>query len=231
MRLSVIAVCSFAMFIFSFFKNNKACEYAGSNIGYIQSQTKKAIATEDINMSKYFAYKALNAIAKSKSQLADCGCVHATELINESSTNLTNATKATSLPSAKLLLKKALDNAAGSLEALDEHDSHDSRYNNDVLAMNTKTSIAEKNSQKILDNKTLESKVDLVLEKFKESLDKVVATVDCKEALAFTQNVYNISEQELLKPDLSEGKKYYNLKTKEIAAKALERLGDCKNSH
>ncbi|MCK0146930.1 hypothetical protein MWU78_14835 [Arenibacter sp. F26102] len=228
MRLSVIAVCSFAMLIFSSFKNNKACEYAGSNIGYIQSQTEKAIATEDINMSKYFAYKALNAIVKSKSQLEDCGCDHAMELIHESSVNLTNATKATSLASAKILLKKALDNASGSLEALDEHDSHDSRYNNDVLAMNTKTSIAEKKSHQPLDNKTLENKVDIALEKFKVSLAKVVESVDCKEALAFTQNVYDICEQQLLKPNLSEGKKYYNLKTKEIAAKALERLGDCK---
>jgi hypothetical protein len=230
MRLSVLAVCSFlALFIFSSFKSNKACEYAGSNIGYIQSQTEKAIATEDINMSKYFAYKALNAIVKSKSQLEDCGCEHAMELIDESSVNLTNATKATSLPSVKILLKKALDNALGSKEALDEHGSHDSRYNNDVLAMNTKTSIAEKESHKPLDKNTLEIKVDIALEKFKESLDKVVESVDCKEATAFAQNVYNICEQQLMKPNLSEGKKYYNLKTKEIAANALKKLNGCVN--
>jgi hypothetical protein len=227
MRLSVLAVCFVAIFLFPSFKSNKACEYAGSNIGYIQSQTEKAIASEDINMSKYFAYKALNAIVKSKSQLEDCGCEHAMELILESSVNLTNATRATSLASAKILLSKALDNALGSIEALDEHDSHDSKYNNDVLAMNTKTSIAEKDSQKLLTNKTLESKVDIALEKFKVSLDKVVESVDCKEALAFTQNVYDICEQQLMKPNLSEGKKYYNLKTKEIAANALKKLGDC----
>ncbi|MCK0190190.1 hypothetical protein [Arenibacter sp. F20364] len=229
MRLSFIAFCSVAVFIFSSFKSNKACEYAGSNIGYIQSQTEKAIASEDINMSKYFAYKALNAIVKSKTQLEDCGCEHALELIHESSVNLTNATRATSLPSAKILLKKALDNALGSIEAIDEHDSHDSRYNNDVLAMNTKTSIAEKESHKPLDHITLENKVDIALEKFKKSLDKVVESVDCKEALAFTQNVYDICEQQLLKPNLSEGKKYYNLKTKEIAANALKKLSGCKN--
>lgn len=228
MRLYVITVCSLAMFIFSSFKNNKACEYAGSNLAYIQSQTEKAISTEDINMSKYFAYKALNAIVKSKSQLEDCGCEHAMELIHESSLNLTNATKAISMPSAKILLEKALDNATGSLEALDEHDSHDSRYNNNVLAMNTKTAIAAKKSEKLMDNKTLENKVDIALAKFKESLDKVVESVDCAEALAYTQNVFNICEQQLLNPRLSEGKKYYNLRTKEIASKALERLGDCK---
>ena len=229
MRLSVVAFCTVAMFIFSSFKSNKACKYAGSNIGYIQSQTEKAIASEDINMSKYFAYKALNAIVKSKAQLEACGCEHALELIHESSVNLTNATRATSLPSAKILLKKALDNAVGSIEAIDEHDSHDSRYNNDVLAMNTKTSIAEKESHKPLDHKTLENRVDIALEKFKKSLDKVVESVECKEALAFTQNVYDICEQQLMKPNLSEGKKYYNLKTKEIAANALKNLGGCKN--
>jgi len=133
------------------------------------------------------------------------------------------------LSSVKILLKKALDNALGSMEALDEHDSHDSRYNNDVLAMNTKTSIAEKKSHKPLDKNTLEIKVDIALEKFKESLDKVVESVDCKEATAFAQNVYNICEQQLMKPNLSEGKKYYNLKTKEIAANALKKLSGCKN--
>jgi len=228
MRPYIISLCALAMVIFSSFKNSKACEYAGSNIGYIQSQTEKAIATQDINMSKYFAYKALNAIVKSKSQLEDCGCEQAMELINESSVNLTNATRAISLPSVKILLKKALNNTYGSWEALDEHDSHDSRYNNDVLAMNTKTALDEKNSHIPLDNKTLENKVHIALEKFKASMDRVVETVDCKEALAFTQNVYNICEQQLLKPDLSEGKKYYNLKTKEIAAKAIEKLTDCK---
>ncbi|MDL5511625.1 hypothetical protein QSE00_07380 [Arenibacter sp. M-2] len=229
MRHSVIIVCSLALFIYSSFKSNKACEYAGSNIGYIQSQTEKAIATDDINISKYFAYKALNAIVKSKSQLEDCGCEHAMALIHESSVNLTNATRASSIPGVQILLKKALDNALGSMEALNEHDSHDSRYNNDVLAMNTKTSIAAKESLKPVDTNTLEIKVNIALEKFKESLDKVVETVDCKEATAFAQNVYNNCEQQLLKSNLSAGKKYYNLKTKEIAANALKKLNGCRN--
>lgn len=228
MRLSVITVCFVAGFMLTSFKSNHACEYAGSNIGYIQSQTEKAMATEDINMSKYFVYKALNAIEKSKSQLEDCGCRHAMGLIHESSVNLVNATKATTLSGSKILLKKALDMVAGSLEALDGHDSHNSRYSDDILAVNTKTSIKEKNKN-LLDKKVVEKKIDVSLEKFRESLDKVVESVDCKEALAFTQNIYRICEQQLLRPDLSESKKYYNLKTKEIASKALERLEGCKN--
>ncbi|MCM4165751.1 MULTISPECIES: hypothetical protein [unclassified Arenibacter] len=229
MRLSVITVYFVAGFVLTSFKGNQACEYAGSNIGYIQSQTEKALATEDINMSKYFAYKALNAIVKSKSQLEDCGCEHAIGLIHESAINLTNATGATSMPSVKILLKKALDNTLGGLEALNDHDSHNSRYNNDVLAMNTKTSMAEKELHDPLDKNSLETKVDIALEKFRKSLDKVVETVDCKEAKSFTQNVYRNCEKELMKPDLSEGKKYYNLKTKEIAANALKKLGNCQD--
>lgn len=229
MRIFLITVRFVAVFVLTSFKSNQACEYAGSNIGYIQSQTEKAIATEDINMSKYFAYKALNAIVKSKSQLEHCGCEHAIGLIQESAINLTNATGATSMPSVKILLKKALDNTLGSLEALNDHDSHNSRYNNDVLSMNTKTSMAEKEFHDPLAKNNLETKVDIALEKFKESLNKVVETVDCKEAKAFTQNVYRICEQQLMKPNLSEGKKYYNLKTKEIAANALKKLGNCKN--
>ena len=62
------------VFLFSSFKVDKACEYAGSNINYVKTQTEKAIAVDDINQARYFAYKALNAIEKSKNQLKECGC-------------------------------------------------------------------------------------------------------------------------------------------------------------
>ena len=65
------------------------------------------------------------------------------------------------------------------------------------------------------------------MEKYRESLDKIVNSVDCKEARAFAEKIYTHCEQQLLKPNLTEGKKYYNLKTKDITLEALNKLKQC----
>lgn len=214
--------------LFSSFKVDKACEYAGSNINYVKTQTEKAIAVDDINQARYFAYKALNAIEKSKSQLKECGCEYAAESIAEGLSNLKLATIATSLNSTRILLKRALENTLGGLESLEEHELHNSKYGSNLLAMNTIVAKKEKTSMKKPGKIEFERKIDLALEKYRESLNKIVNTVDCKEARAFAENIYSHCEQQLLLPNLSEGKKYYNLKTKDITAAALQKLNDCK---
>ena len=214
--------------LFSSFKVDEACEYAGSNINYVKTQTEKAIAVDDINQARYFAYKALNAIDKSKNQLKECGCEYAAESIAEGLSNLKLAIKATSLNSTRILLNRALENTLGGLESLEEHELHDSKYGSNLLAMNTIVAKKEKASMKKPGKKELERKIDLSLEKYKESLNKIVNSVDCKEARAFAENIYSHCEQQLLLPNLTEGKKYYNLKTKDITAAALQKLNDCK---
>ena len=216
------------VFLFSSFKVDKACEYAGSNINYVKTQTEKAIAVDDINQARYLTYKALNAIEKSKNQLMECGCEYATENITESLSNLKLATKATSLNSTRILLNRALENTLGGLESLAEHELHDSKYGSNLLAMNTVVDKKEKTSKKKPGKKEFERKIDVSLEKYRESLNKIVNTVDCIEARAFAENIYLHCEQQLLLPNLTEGKKYYNLKTKDITAAALKRLNDCK---
>lgn len=216
------------VFLFSSFKIDKACDYAGSNINYVKTQTEKAIAVDDINQARYFAYKALNAIEKSKNQLMECGCEYATDNITEGLSNLKLATKATSLNSTRILLNRALENTLGGLESLAGHELHDSKYGSNLLAMNTIVAKKEKTSMKIPDKMEFERKIDVSLEKYRESLNKIVNSVDCKEAKAFAENIYSNCEQQLLNPNLTEGKKYYNLKTKEITAEALEKLNKCK---
>ncbi len=216
------------VFLFSSFKVDKACEYAGSNINYVKTQTEKAIAVDDINQARYFAYKALNAIEKSKNQLKECGCEYATDNITEGLLNLKFATKATSLNSTRILLNRALENTLGGLESLAEHDLHDSKYGSNLLAMNTIVAKKELTSMKKPGKMEFERKIDISLEKYRESLNKIVNSVDCKEARAFAENIYSNCEQQLLNPNLTEGKKYYNLKTKEITAEALEKLNKCK---
>ncbi len=225
-------ICTMLMFLVLFsmssFDMSKACEYAGSNIGYIKSQTERALAAEDINTSRFFAYKALNAIEKSKEQIEACGCDYAKESIYEGLDNLKKATRVTSLNSAKILLSRALDNSSGSLEAVREHDEHQvGLYSNDILVMNTKNAEKEKLSMVIPVGKELERKIDLSLVNYQNSLNEVVNSVECQEAYEFASKIYAHCEQELLKPNLSEAKKYFNLRTQQITAIALDKLKDC----
>ncbi|MBT8299108.1 MAG: hypothetical protein HKP42_02180 [Maribacter sp.] len=216
------------VFLFSSFKVDKACEYAGSNINFVKTQTEKAIAVDDINQARYFAYKALNAIEKSKNQLMECGCEYAKENITEGLSNLKLAIKATALNSTRILLNRALENTIGSLESLAEHELHDSKYGSNLLAMNTIVAKNEKTSKKKPTKEDFERKIDIALEKYRESLNKIVTSVDCNEARVFAENIYLHCEQQLLLPNLTEGKKYYNLRTKDITAAALEKLNGCK---
>lgn len=225
-------LCAILMFLVLFsmssFDMSKACEYAGSNIGYIKSQTERALAAEDINTSRFFAYKALNAIEKSKEQIEACGCDYAKESIYEGLDNLKKATRVSSLNGAKILLTRALDNSAGSLEAIRDHDEHlGSLYANDMLVMNTKTAEKEKLSMIMPVGKELERKIDQSLVNYQNSLDEVVNSVECKEAYEFASKIYEHCEKELLKPGLTEAKKYYNLRTKQITEIALDKLKDC----
>jgi len=212
------------VFIFSSFKIEKACEYAGSNINFVKEQTEKAIAVENINKARYFAYKALNAIEKSKEQLNDCGCDYAEKSISEGLKNIKLAIKSSTLGNTKDLLSIALENIYSGIELLEDHENHRSQYSDDVLAMNTIVKKKEKKTTHILSTKEIENKVDISLEKYRTSLSKIVNTVDCVQAKAYAQNVYTTCEQELLRTDLTEGKRYYNLRTKEITAEALEQL-------
>jgi len=205
--------------------NSNACDYAGSNISYIRTQTQNAIDAQSLNMVHYYAYKALNAIEKSKKQFSDCGCEYAQQSIEEGENNLRKAIKVTTLLSSRMLLEKAMENAQGSLEALQDHNEiHTSEYGNDMLALNTNDLNKPQKRFQPTQGKKLTSKIDSSLVSFQNSLNKVVLTVECREAQAFVLRIFERCELELLKTNLTEGKRYYNLRTKEIAAKALEDL-------
>jgi len=204
---------------------SNACDYAGSNISYIRTQTQNALNAQELNMVHYYAYKALNAIEKSKKQFEDCGCEYAQQSIEEGENNLKKAIRVTSLLSSRMLLEKALENTQGSLDALIDHNEiHTSEYGNDILTMNTNDLKEPKKTFQPIQGKKLELKIDSSLVSFQNSLNKVVLTVECTEAQDFVQRIFERCELELLKTNLTEGKRYYNLRTKEIAAKALEEL-------
>lgn len=182
---------------------------------------------DDLQLMRFHIYKALDAIAKTKLQLEDCACEDASERIIEVSEFLKSATKTTSLAATRILLQRAFQNAGEGLEALYEHEQHESPYGTDHLTVNTTDMKTGQNLALPPDEKMLKQKIDSSLTKYRASLQKVVNTVNCKEARAFATRIYEHCEQQLLHNNLSEGKKYYNLRTKEIAGKALEQLGAC----
>jgi len=220
--LSIVLV-----FSFSPAKVDKACEYAGSNLNYVNAQTKRAIAVDDMHQARFFAYKALKAIENSKDHLKACGCEYANENIAKGLNNLKLATRASTLSSTRILLHKAMEYTLGGVESLEGHDLHNNRYASDVLVMNTISSNKEKTLFKQMTKEDFESKIDRSLEKYRISLDKVVTSVDCQEAKAFAKQIYDHCEQELMRDDLPESKYYYNLRTKDITAKALAKMEDC----
>lgn len=220
-----------AIGLLSSFKGSEACEYAGSNIGYVKTQTQLALEDNDLNKAKFLTYKAINAIYKLRAQLNECGCEQAVINIEESQYHLKKVTKATSIQEAKVILAEAYNKTVASLEAIERHHLHENLGINKDLAMNNL-----ENREKIdlpgfhLDTEALHVMIDDSLIPYEESLQKVVDSVNCKDARAFAERIFQICEQELLKPDLTEGKKYYNLKTQEITADALRKLGDCESS-
>ncbi|MEZ2414909.1 hypothetical protein ACA086_08075 [Muriicola sp. E247] len=206
---------------------SNACDYAGSNLSFIKTNTQKAISADKIKMVHYYAYKAISAIEKSMEQFEDCGCEFAMQNIEEGESYLKKAIKAGSILSTRILLKKALEHANSSQEALADHaEIHSSEYGNDLLAVNTKEMEEKKSIFKPIAGKELEARIDASLLDFELSLQKVIATLPCTEANAYVSQVFERCELELLNSDLTEGKKYYNLRTKEIAAKALIKLGN-----
>ncbi|NER10703.1 hypothetical protein SAMN06265375_102318 [Muriicola jejuensis] len=203
-----------------------ACEFAGSNITYIRTNTQKAIDSDKMNMVHYFTYKALSAIDKSKDQFRACGCEYAQQGIEESEQYLKKAIKASSILGARMLLEKSLEHTLGSLEALEDHPQiHTSEYGNN-LTMNTGEDQPGVAKFRPISGKALEAKVDSSLENFRISLDKVISTLPCSEAEDYVLEVYQRCELELLKTNLTEGKRLYNLKTKNIAGRALETLNE-----
>ena len=227
MKKVTYILCTLAILVLSSFRTNLECEYANSNMGFAKSQISAGLLTDDINQARFYAYKAVNALEKSKNQLEVCGCTFAKASMYENLNALVLATKSTTLEGTKTYLDKSIELINNTIFVLNSHESHKSTYANDVLSMNTKT--ATKTIINTKDSKTLSlnEKIDLSLAKYSISLEKVVATVNCKEAKAFAQRIFDECENQLLKPNLSEGSKYYNLRTKEITENALNKIGDC----
>ena len=222
--------CGLLFFFFSSFASpNEACSYASSNLNYIKTLAKKAIADDDLNKSKYYTYKAIKVIQTSTSQFEDCGCKNAESSIKESASYLKSASKATSVSGSRLLLNKAITHISSSIKLLEKHNAHTLvPVSSAIFKIEDTSKVVEKQiSEEEANKQKLYEKIDIALISYTTSINKVIESVNCSEAHDFAENIYLNCEQELLNPDLSEGKKYYNLRTKEITKEAIATLGDC----
>ncbi|PCE64302.1 hypothetical protein [Sediminicola luteus] len=222
-----LALCAMFTCVSFSFATDPACDVAQSKIELVIQETQKALKADDLNNARYHTYKAMNTVQLLDEDMKSCDCVYAQEQFKEGDRLLKNATRTSNLHSSKILLERALEALTFGAKSLQEHESHGPHYSDKVLAMNTASSqdsLGKPVVRKQPQGKQLEEKVAGTLDNFRDSLQKVVNTVPKKEAQAFVKKIYENCQQQLLKPNLSEAKKYYHLKTKEIAWSALADL-------
>ncbi len=229
MKTLHVMLCGLAILLLSSFAPSEACNYAGSNMNYVKARTQEALNTDDINKARFYTYKAIKVLQTSTNRFDDCGCKDAEVNIEESLINLKAATKSTSLNGTRILLQEALQQIVDALDAFEQHEMHDTAFTSKDFAMNTEVEVEKKLTTIKPKENELYKQIDISLISYSKSINTVVDSVSCLEARAFAYNIFVQCEQQLLKSNLSEGKKYYNLRTKEITEKALLRLGDCGN--
>ncbi|MBS9461610.1 hypothetical protein KIM67_04250 [Flagellimonas sp. 389] len=222
----IIGVIS--LLLLSSFSIRNACEYANSNLEYIKSQTQRAIVADDFNRSKYYAYKALNGIEKTKYNFIDCGCEGTIESLDKTLAHLKTATKAISFEESKKSLHNALKSTEIGMNVLKNYDQDfSSVYGNNMLVLNTKDALLSQNGVIEPHIKPSRQQIHNCLLGFENSLDKVVKEVNCKVAFEFISKTSEEARLTLLNTELSEPKKQYYQRVKTLSDEALSRLGDC----
>ncbi len=209
------------------FTYRNACEYASSNIEYIKGELQSAIVSDEFEMSKYHAFKALNGIEKTRLNFLDCGCSAAIESLEKTSSYLKSATATKSFDDSKEWLHLALENTIIGIKVLRVFEQEtSSAYGNDILILNTKDA-AEHEIGTLLPQGDLKKMVHNCLLGFESSLDKVVTEVECEEANRFIAKIHEEAQSTLLRTELTTAKKEYHHRVKTIAKEALDRLGEC----
>ncbi len=229
MKKRYFMFCFAILCLFPSFTPSEACSYLDSNMTYVQTQTNKAIEDHSIDKAKFYIYKAIKTIQKSSTKISECGCKDAEDNILKSLLNLKAAARAKSINGSKTLLKESLQNIYKALSNIAKHENHDYALVSKELKMENSISNQRKSYISKYSTAELHRKIDISLQKFEASLNVVVDSLNCIDAYKFTKRVFEECEKELLKNNLSEGKKYYNLKTQQIASEALSRLGNCEN--
>ena len=204
------------LFSFTTFDN---CSVAATNVSFIKDQTKLALDSEDHQISKYHAYKALNAIWSAKASFSECGCTDLIDNMALTSANLKEATKAQNRSDAMAFLKIALQNALVSAAVIEDFIlNRDNKY--------FKTQSREEVSIEGQTNIVFETeKIEAALEKFEASLNRVVEIDDCDRAYQFVRAMQQDTKAKLMNKDVTQRKHYYLTRVVQITDNALYKLG------
>ena len=227
--LITFALGIITLWLMSSFSVPNACAYASSNLEYIKSNIQEAVMANDLKMAKYYAYKALNGIEKTKGNILDCGCEGTMESLDNALSQLKTATKSDFLEDSKHALRRALENTIIGIKVLKVFERESSSpYGTDFLTMNTKEIQDGSSWLAPPHSGTIKGQVHECLLEFETSLEKVVTDVDCAEARRFVSNIHEESRLMLLNTKLSEYKKQYYQRVKMLSQTALQKIGDCK---
>ena len=206
----------------------EACSNAEDMIRFVEKQTAQALEQDDMDLTRYHAFKALNAIERTRNQLQACGCEYTRKNLIESLENLKLATRVTTLEGTRIPLSRALDYIHAGKEALRDHDNtHERPFGQQLMASEGGMPSQTQAKRLIEEEKALEAKIEDALINYQQSLNEVVEGVPCEEALVFVRRIYAHTQAQLQKENLTPAKKYYNLRTKEITENALDRLSAC----
>lgn len=228
MKLLRYILCFGGWFFLISATSEKACINTESLIGYISDETTLALEEGDIQLIRYHAFNAVNAIERSRSQLQDCGCDYARKNLLESLENLKLATQVSTLEGTRIPLSRAMDYILAGEEALDQHEkTHKRPFWQRLINVDTNDSKHTQAGRLLKADKAIEAKIEEALITYQNSLNEVVQGVPCDEALVFVKRVYSHCEQQLERNDQTPAKRFYNLRTKEITQKALDDLSDC----
>ncbi len=228
MKVLRYTLCIVGWFILISATPEKACINTESLIGFISDETTAALEEADIQVIRYHAFKAVNAIERSRAQLEDCGCDYARKNLLESLENLKLATQVSTLEGTRIPLSRAMDYILAGREALGAHEkSHTQPFWQRLVGVDTQDTEHTQATRLLKADKAIEAKIEESLVTYQNSLDEVVEGVPCEEALVFVRRVYAHCEKQLDRNDQTPAKRFYNLRTKEITQKALDELSNC----
>ncbi len=211
------------------FKTANACEYANSNMEYIKDQTETAISATELPLAKYYAYKAINGIEKTRSNFEACGCEEAIASLDIVLDNLKEATKTDSHDTSKEALERALKNTLRGINELKDFGLLvDSPYDDDILVLNTKDALNIEDEVLLPKDEKLEKRIHNGLKDFEVSIDRIVVELECDEARKFIKKTYDNASITLLNTELTRPKKIYHQRVKTITQNALHLLEECK---
>ena len=197
-------------------------------IGFVKEQTERSLDEKDLSLVRYHAFNALNAIERSRAQLQACGCDYARKNLLESLENLKLSTRVSTLEATRIPLSRAMEYTAAALEALQQHPITHGRSNGQDPKAAVNTSFRQAQARRVFEEeRILETKIEEALQNYERSLKNVVEGVPCREAVVFIRRIYTHSKNQLLREDQTPARRFYNLRTKEIAENALDRLREC----